>query len=75
MIAIPIVRKQAAASNGETGPNPKLSASIFANNPETMATRPFPRKIALEKVNDNHCASKPLCKETKHTFSGVEGCT
>jgi len=64
MIAIPIARKQAAASNGATGPKPMLSARKFAKSPATMATRPLPRKMALENVMDNHCGSNPFCTVT-----------
>jgi hypothetical protein len=62
MIAMPIARKHAAASKGDTGPKPKFSASRFANSPDTMAIKPFPRNIAFENVMDSHCGSKPLCK-------------
>jgi hypothetical protein len=62
MIAMPIARKQAAASKGATGPKPRFSARRFANRPDTMAIKPFPRKMALENVMDSHCGSKPLCK-------------
>jgi hypothetical protein len=65
MIAMPIARKHAAASNGATGPKPKFSARRFANSPDTMAIKPFPRKMALENVMDSHCGSKPLCKREK----------
>lgn len=65
MIAMPIARKHAAASNGATGPKPKFSARRFANSPDIMAIKPFPRKMALENVMDNHCGSKPLCKRER----------
>lgn len=65
MIAMPIARKHAAASNGATGPKPKFSARRFANSPDTMAIKPFPRKMALENVMVSHCGSKPLCKNRK----------
>lgn len=61
MMAIPIARKQAAASKGATGPKEKVSTSRFPNNPERIATRPFPRKTALENVSESHCWSKFLC--------------
>lgn len=61
MIIIPTASKQDAASNGATGPNPKVSTSRFPNNPDKMATRPFPRNIALEKVTESHCCSNPFC--------------
>lgn len=59
-MAIPTERKQAAASKGATGPRLMVSTSRFPNNPETIATRPFPRNIAFENVSDNHCCSNPL---------------
>ena len=60
MMAIPIARRHAAASKGATAPNPNVSTSRFPNNPERIATRPFPRNMAFEKVIDSHCCSKPL---------------
>lgn len=65
MMAMPMARKHAAASNGATGPNPRLSASKFANSPAIIATSPLPRNMAFEKVKDSHCGSKPLCKRTR----------
>lgn len=64
---MPIARKHAAASKGATGPKPRLSASKLAKRPETMATRPLPRNMALENVNDSHCGSKALCEKQKTT--------
>lgn len=61
MIAMPIARKHAAASKGETGPKPRVSARALAKSPDRIATSPFPRNMALEKVSDSHCASNPLC--------------
>lgn len=61
MIAIPMARKQAAASKGDTGPRFNESTRKFPNNPAIMATRPFPTNIALEKVSESHWESKPLC--------------
>ena len=55
MMAIPMARKHAAASNGATGPRLRVSTSILPNNPEMIATRPFPRNIALENVSESHC--------------------
>ena len=55
MTIIPIVRKPAAASKGATGPRANVSTRTFPNSPENMATRPFPRNIAFENVNDSHC--------------------
>jgi len=74
MIAMPIARKQAAASNGATGPKPKFSARRFANSPDIMAIKPFPRKMALENVMDSHCGSKSLCeREKKGKYSDSVG--
>ena len=64
-MTVPITKKHAAASNREIGPKPRVLARVLANNPERMATRPLPRNIAFEKVNDNHCGSKLLCKKQK----------
>lgn len=55
MMAIPIARKHEAASKGATGPRANVSTSTFPNSPDKIATRPFPRNIALENVNDSHC--------------------
>lgn len=57
MMAIPIARKHEAASKGDTGPRLNVSTRRFPNRPAQMATRPFPRNIAFENVNDSHCAS------------------
>ena len=74
MIAMPIARKHAAASNGATGPKPKFSARRFANSPDIMAIKPFPRKMALENVMDSHCGSKSLCeREKKGKYSDSVG--
>jgi len=69
---MPIARKHAAASKGDTGPKPKLSANKFANKPAIMAMRPLPRNIAFEKVKDSHCASKPLCKRAIHATMRIK---
>lgn len=66
-MAIPIARKHAAASKGATGPRLRVSTSRFPNNPEIIATRPFPRNIALEKVSESHCRSKFLYRNKKKT--------
>lgn len=58
---IPTANTHAAASKGETGPKPKVPARVFATSPATIAIKPLPKKIALENVSDNHCASNPLC--------------
>ena len=55
MMAIPIARKHEAASKGATGPRANVSTRTFPNSPDTIATRPFPRNIAFENVNDSHC--------------------
>ena len=55
MMAIPIARKHEAASKGATGPRANVSTSTFPNSPDKIATRPFPRNIAFENVNDSHC--------------------
>ncbi|GJV24131.1 hypothetical protein Tco_1376826 [Tanacetum coccineum] len=60
MTTIPIARKIEAASNGVTGHIANEPTNIFPNKPANMATRPFPRNTALEKVMDSHCCSKPL---------------
>lgn len=54
-MAIPMARKQEAASKGDTGPRFNVSTRKFPNKPDRMATRPFPRNIALENVIESHC--------------------
>lgn len=60
MRAMPTANRDEAASKGATGPRDKLDTRKLATSPAKMATSPFPRKIALEKVRESHCASKPL---------------
>ena len=54
-MATPIARKHEAASKGATSPRANVSTSTFPNSPDKIATRPFPRNIAFENVNDSHC--------------------
>lgn len=50
-MAILIARKHEAASEGETAPKSNVLTKRFPNKPAKMATKPFPRNIALENVN------------------------
>lgn len=67
-MAIPIARKHAAASKGATGPRLTLSTRKLPNSPEMIATRPFPRNMALEKVKDSHCCSNPLWNQMSTNY-------
>lgn len=69
---MPIARKHAAASKGATGPRASESTSRFPNKPETIATRPLPRNIAFENVIDNHCCSKPLCRDKMNNYYHIK---